>query len=189
MDIKRYLVDTDIHFVDVSKLKEADYNPRQISKEHFQDIKKSLKKLGCIDPILINKNKERENIIVGGHMRLRAMKELGEKKIPCIYLDMPLEVEKEANIRLNKNTGEFDYDLLANHFDFDDLLDFGFTEIELVPEIDLENDSTDDEKKKEQAPGVIAKMVIQFNTPEDLQRAETSIAEIISEYKAKYTLC
>lgn len=51
---------------------------------------------------------------------------------PCYHVAFPPEKEKEANIRLNKNTGEFDFEILANEFDLDDLFDYGFDEKELL---------------------------------------------------------
>ena len=51
--------------------------------------------------------------------------------IPCVEVDLKLDQEKELNIRLNKNVGEWDYDSLANYFDVGELMDWGFTDDEL----------------------------------------------------------
>ena len=51
-------------------------------------------------------------------------------------LDLNKEQERELNIRLNKNTGEFDMDILANEFDIDELVDWGFKHIDLDVNID-----------------------------------------------------
>ena len=59
-------------------------------------------------------------------------------KVPCIELSLTYEKERELNVRLNKNTGEWDMDNLANMFDMDDLIDWGFDD-------DI---SLDDEKPK-----------------------------------------
>ena len=104
----------------------AEYNPRKLSPEQKKTIKDSITRFGLVDPVLVNINKERKGIIIGGHQRTMIARELGFKKMPCIELDLTLEKEKELNIRLNKNTGEFDFDLLQEHFDIDNLVEFGF---------------------------------------------------------------
>lgn len=109
----------------------AEYNPRQLTKEQHFQLKDSIQRFGFVDPLIVNKNKERKNILVGGHQRLRIAKELGIDKIPCVEVDLNIDQEKELNIRLNKNVGEWDYDSLANYFDVGELMDWGFTDDEL----------------------------------------------------------
>ena len=109
----------------------AEYNPRQLSKEQFQYLKDSLSRFGLVDPIIVNKNKDRKDIIIGGHQRVKVAKKLGINDIPCIELDLSYDKERELNIRLNKNTGDWDFDILANNFDLDDLVEFGFDASEL----------------------------------------------------------
>ena len=70
-------------------------------------------------------------MVIGGHFRLKVAKDLGYTEIPVVYVDIPdIEKEKELNIRLNKNLGEWDYELLAN-FDESILTDIGFMSEEL----------------------------------------------------------
>lgn len=109
----------------------AEYNPRQLTKDQHSQLKDSIKRFGLVDPLIVNKNKERKNILVGGHQRLRIAKELGINKIPCVEVNLNIDQEKELNIRLNKNVGEWDYDSLANYFDVGELMDWGFTDDEL----------------------------------------------------------
>ena len=71
------------------------------------------------------------NIIIGGHQRVKIAKDLKITEIPCIELNLDYEKERELNVRLNKNTGEWNFDELANNFDFDELIEIGFTESEL----------------------------------------------------------
>lgn len=114
----------------IKDLKPAEYNPRKNTKKQEEDLQKSLKEFGCVEPIIINSYKDRENIVVGGHFRLRELKKLGIKEIECSIVNLPLEKERELNIRLNANSGEWDLDLLANSFANEELqtwgLDFGF---------------------------------------------------------------
>lgn len=115
----------------IKDLKAADYNPRNISDTQITHLKKSLNKFQCVEPIVVNTYEGREDIIVGGHQRLKAMKQLGFKEVPTVEVCLPLKEEKELNVRLNKNTGEFDFSLLEQEFEVDELLEWGFDEDEL----------------------------------------------------------
>ena len=120
----------------INDLKASEYNPRQISKKQFKELCESIEGFGLVDPIIINKNPERENIVVGGHQRLKACKKLGFKKIPCVEVNLDINKEMELNVRLNKSGGEFDIDMLANTFDIHNLKEWGFTDLELGFNID-----------------------------------------------------
>ena len=126
----------------IKDLKPATYNPRQISTKQYNDLKASIKKFGLVDPIIINQN---GNVVVGGHQRLKICKELKHIEIDCVVLDLSKEEERELNIRLNKNQGQFDMDILANEFDIDELVDWGFKHIDLDVNIDkIVDDNIDD---------------------------------------------
>ena len=126
-----------IEKIQINKLKAATYNPRQISTKQYKDLKESITKFGLVDPIIVNEYfTENYYVVIGGHQRLKICKELGYKDIGCIILNLNKEQERELNIRLNKNTGEFDMDILANEFDIDELVDWGFKHIDLDVNID-----------------------------------------------------
>jgi hypothetical protein len=120
--------------IPIKELIPADYNPRYISDDAFEQLKKSLKDFDAVEPIVINTHKGRENIIIGGHMRIRAAKALGWDTFPCVEVDLPLERERELNVKLNKTTGEFDEEKLANFFDADELTEWGFSAEEIFKE-------------------------------------------------------
>ncbi len=113
----------------------AECNPRQLTKEQHQALTDSIKRFGLVDPILVNTHKSRKNIIIGGHQRVRIAKELGISEIPCVELKLTPEKEKELNVRLNKNTGEWDWDALANYFDVGELTEWGFDDKELLGDV------------------------------------------------------
>ena len=73
----------------------AEYNPRQLTKDQYQSLKDSIQRFGLVDPIIINSNDERKNIVVGGHQRLKIAKDLNIEKIPCVELDLTIQQEKE----------------------------------------------------------------------------------------------
>ena len=123
---------------DINDLIAAEYNPRQMTAEQVQALTDSIKRFGLVDPIIINRHKDRENIIIGGHQRVRIARELGIKTVPCVELELDPIAERELNIRLNKNTGEWDWDALANYFDVGELCEWGFDEAELLKDIGLD---------------------------------------------------
>jgi len=106
----------------------ATYNPRQLSKIAYQQIQESLESFGFVNPIVVNTHKGRENVVIGGHQRIKVWEAMGNKQVPAIEVSLPLEKEKELNIRLNKAGGAWDWDVLANEFELPDLLDWGFSE-------------------------------------------------------------
>lgn len=128
---KKFKNKLNITYVPVSELRPASYNPRTWSKEQAAQLKESIKKFNVVDPLLVNSASNRKNIVIGGHFRLEVIKELGIKEVPVVYINIPdIEKEKELNIRLNRNTGEFDWTLLAS-FDEIFLKDVGFSSEDL----------------------------------------------------------
>lgn len=117
--------------VAINELIPADYNPRKHDEVATEQLKQSILRFGLVDPVIANSSQDRKNIIIGGHFRWEVAKELGYQKVPVVFVDIPdLEKEKELNLRLNKNTGEFDWDLLAK-FDESFLANIGFSSDEL----------------------------------------------------------
>ena len=115
----------------VSKLKPALYNPRKWSSESERQLSESISRFGMVDPIIVNGAKDRKNIVIGGHFRLHVAKKLGYMTVPAVYVDIPdVEREKELNLRLNRNTGEWDLDLLKE-FDTSFLMEIGFDDTDL----------------------------------------------------------
>ena len=106
----------------IADLIPAPYNPRQSTAKQEKHLKESLEKFGLVEPIIFNKQ---TGYIVGGHFRVRELKKLGIKEIECVIVDLNEDDEKELNIRLNANTGSWDWDTLANDWDVADLEAWG----------------------------------------------------------------
>jgi len=124
--------------VKISELKPSTYNPRKWSESAIEQLRESIQRFGLVDPILVNGAANRKNIVIGGHFRLKVAKDLGITEVPVVYVDIPDEAkEKELNLRLNKNLGEWDYDLLRE-FDQTLLEDVGFNSMELDDVFDVE---------------------------------------------------
>lgn len=140
-----------IQYVNISYLHPADYNPRKWDESAIKRLKESIKRFGVVDPILANSAPKRKNIIIGGHFRWSVAKEMGFKVVPVVYLNIPdIEKEKELNLRLNRNTGEWDYELLKS-WDIDLLQDIGFDDNDISAiwddSLETEEDNFDVEKE------------------------------------------
>lgn len=151
-----------VQYLKIADLVHPDYNPRQISEYDFKNLKKSLASFDAVEPAIINTYEGRENIIVGGNQRIRAAMDLGWKEFPCVFVKLDEKQERELNIRLNRNTGLFDFAILKQEFSIPDLFDFGFEPDDFVGtamhrEVNsflLDNgDPTGQLKEKEEASG------------------------------------
>jgi DNA modification methylase len=126
----------------VSDLKAYHKNPRRLTKDQAAHLKTSLDKFGLIDKPCINL----DNTVIGGHQRLNVWgRDEIEVNVPNRMLE-DKEVE-ECNIRLNRNTGEWDFDVLANEWETADLIDWGFTldELSIAPIEELCGSEEEDE--------------------------------------------
>lgn len=100
-----------IQIIDINKLIPATYNPRKDLKPddaEYIKIKNSIVKFGFVSPLVINK----DMTVIGGHQRLKVLKDLGITEVECIVVDLDKTNEKELNIALNKIQGDWDEDKL-----------------------------------------------------------------------------
>ena len=148
--------------VKIELLKPATYNPRKWDEAAISALKESITRFGMIDPIIANNAPERLNIVIGGHFRLYVAKQLGFTEVPVVYISIPEEErERELNLRLNKNLGEFDYKALAD-FGEDLLKSVGWQTEELDKIFQLNQRPDDDEvpevKTTDIKPGYMFKL-------------------------------
>ena len=146
-------------YVDPASLNPAPYNPRKISGKDFDDLKRSIASFGMVDPLIVNEHPKRRNVVVGGHQRLRVAIEAGMTSVPVVFVRLDLKRERELNLRLNKNVGEWDWEMLAE-FEVPELLDAGFTDEDLAKHFDLggeeaspDDDAIPDKVKARTKPG------------------------------------
>jgi DNA modification methylase len=130
---------TEILKLKISTIKLLEKNPRKIDKDKFQELCNSLEKdPGFLDnrPILIHKIGEDLNVYAG-NQRIRAAKKLGWKEVPCIVEEnLSDEIIKSRILKDNLHSGEWDYDILANEWPIETLLDAGFNAEDLLGEIE-----------------------------------------------------
>ena len=138
-----------VKYVPINELHPAPYNPRKHDEVAAKQLKESIKRFGLVDPFIVNSYQERKNRIIGGHFRWRVAKELGFKKVPVVYLNIAnLEKEKELNLRLNRNVGEWNWKLLGE-FDETFLVDVGFSSEELDDIFGIEDNPEEFDLEKE----------------------------------------
>ena len=114
-----------IEYLPIKALKPYEKNTRKHQKKDIDNIAKSIEKFGMNDPIGIWK----DNIIVEGHGRLLACKQLGMAYVPCVRLDhLTDEQRREYAIAHNATAelSEWDFDILPDELSELDLSDFDF---------------------------------------------------------------
>ena len=120
--------------VDIKQVRPNPDNPRFIKGNKFEKLVKSIKEFPQmldLRPIVVNQ----DMIVLGGNMRLKACEEAGLKEVPIIFADnLTPEQEKEFIIKDNSSFGEWDWDLLANEWNTDQLDDWGLD----IPNFDIE---------------------------------------------------
>jgi ParB-like chromosome segregation protein Spo0J len=114
-------------------------NPRLIKDEKFKKLVKSIQDFPDmlnVRPIVVNK----DMVVLGGNMRLKAIKEAGLKEINVDIVDWDEQKQKEFIVKDNVGYGEWDWDDLANNWDEQLLTEWG---------LDLPNFTNNDIKEKQ----------------------------------------
>jgi DNA modification methylase len=124
--------------VKISDVKVNPNNPRLIKDDKFAKLVQSIKDLPqmlAIRPIVVNT----DMVVLGGNMRLKACKEVGLKEVPIIIADnLTEEQQREFLIKDNVSGGEWDWQMLANDWDTEQLNDWGLDIPNFEPEQVLE---------------------------------------------------
>ena len=138
--------------IKLSTLKLNPNNPRQIKGERLAILKKSItdfEKMLELRPIIIDEN----NIVLGGNMRLQALKGLGYKDIPERWVKqakgLTEDEKKQFIIKDNVGFGEWDFEILAKEWDYDELKEWGFDSFDGIPDLDIgaEDEPVDKDSK------------------------------------------
>lgn len=135
-----------IEKVKITDLKSNPNNPRVIKDDKYQKLLRSIKEFPEmieIRPIVVDK----DLVVLGGNMRLKALKDAGLKEVSVIIADQLTEEQKrEFIIKDNVGFGEWDWDILANEWDQEELEDWGLDVWQSDP-----GDFFDTEDKKNEA--------------------------------------
>ena len=123
--------------VKISEIKSNPNNPRLIKDEKFHKLVKSIQgfpEMLSIRPIVVNA----DMIVLGGNMRLKACKDAGLKEIPVIFADdLTEEQQREFIIKDNVGFGEWDWELIANEWDSEQIEEWGLD----LPGFDMDSEN------------------------------------------------
>jgi len=114
----------EVKVVKISDIKPNPNNPRIIKDDKFKKLVESIKgfpEMANVRPIVVNT----DMIVLGGNMRLKAMKEAGWKEAPIQIVDWDEQKQKEFIVKDNVGFGEWDWDDLANNWEAEELTDWG----------------------------------------------------------------
>jgi hypothetical protein len=110
--------------VAIGELKPNPNNPRIIKDDKFKKLVRSIKDLpemAEVRPIVVNT----DMVVLGGNMRLKAMREAGWKDVPIQVVDWDEDKQQQFIIKDNVSGGEWDWEMLANQWDAEELSDWG----------------------------------------------------------------
>ena len=168
--------------IDINKLKENPNNPRSISRDKFDKLLNSIRefpKMLELRPIVVDE----DFVVLGGNMRLKALKELGIKDVPYIQeKDLTDEQKKQFVIKDNVGYGAGDYDALANEWDENILNDWGLDLWQ--PDKDADYSILDDEDIDEDIEDMASNVRKAIQVDFDLEHYETAY-ELFKHYRYK----
>lgn len=121
----------------IGEIKPNPKNPRVIKDENYKKLLNSIKEfpeMADVREIVVNK----DHVILGGNMRFRAMQEAGWTEVPVKIVDWPQEKQNEFIIKDNISGGDWDWNILANEWDAEELGKWGFDEKDLGIHFDTE---------------------------------------------------
>jgi len=137
-------INKSIQIVDIKSVKSNPNNPRIIKDDKFNKLVKSIKefpKMLEIRPIVVNN----DMVVLGGNMRLKACKEAGLKEVSIIKAsDLTEEEQKQFIIKDNVGFGEWDWEIIANEWDVEQLSEWGLdVPADFVTELEAKEDEFD----------------------------------------------
>jgi hypothetical protein len=154
----------EIQKVKIQEVKLNPNNPRIIKDDKFKKLVKSIQELPQmleIRPIVVNS----DMVVLGGNMRLKACKEAGLKEVPIIIADnLTEEQQREFLIKDNVSGGEWDFEMLANEWDVDELNEWGLEVPTFATDVDYSILDDDDvsEQLEDMQNGVKKAIQIEF---------------------------
>jgi hypothetical protein len=171
----------DIKVVKLSEIKSNPNNPRIIKDDKFRKLVKSIQefpKMLEIRPVVVNA----DMIVLGGNMRLKACKEAGLKEVPVIFAhDLTEDEQKQFIIKDNVGFGEWDWDMIANEWDADELEEWGFD----IPGFDDVEDLGEDFSLPEGDKAPFQQMTFTL-ADEQAEQIQNAIANIKQTQEFKY---
>jgi hypothetical protein len=148
-------------------------NPRWMPEPQKEALIASIQSFGIVEPVILN---TRTKQVVGGHQRIDAAKEAGEKTLPVVLVDLEPAKEIALNLLLNKVRGDWDYEKLAPllaELDGEELIATGFSEDEISS---IANSFTEFDMSDLETEGVVQE--IRNRTDEEVREAFESTEKV-----------
>lgn len=168
-----------IEYISLDDIKTYSNNAKLHPAEQIEQIKKSIQEFGFNDPIAIDEN----NVIIEGHGRYIACRELGIKEVPIIRLNNLDEEHKRAYMLVhNKLTMNSDFDIDTLNFELEeinlDMSGYGFE----IPEIEgIELDDNSEQKQK-------VNVTITINSYADYESIKERLENLVDEIEANLSI-
>jgi len=151
-------------------------NPRIIKDDNFKKLVQSLKdfpEMATVREVVVNT----DHMILGGNMRFKAMIEAGWKEIPVKVVDWSAEKQREFIIKDNIESGEWDFDMLANEWETEQLNAWGLD----LPTTKLPEESETEDVKE-------PTITIKFDEVGQLESVIEEIKQIVEKYNARISV-
>ena len=152
-----------MELVNIQEVKNNEDNPRFIKDNKFKKLVKSIKEFPemlKLRPIVVNK----EMVVLGGNMRLKACKEAGLKEVWVLKADdLTEQQQREFIVKDNVGFGEWDWDILGNEWDSQLLNDWGMEVWQMTDEVDIDDLFEDVEQKNKKE---VNKIVLEYSEKE-----------------------
>lgn len=163
--------------IQLDQVKLNDKNPRKISQVQLDKLKKSIQEFPemlNLRPIVLNE----DNVILGGNMRIRALKELGYTEVPYLSIsDLPEDKQQEFVIKDNLNYGEWNWDVLQDNWQMDSVLSWGLEAPVWMTE-KLTEPMLDEDVLGKQLDNYLNQSIFRITMFFDRQQYETTLKQI-----------
>ena len=160
-----------IEYLPIKALKPYEKNTRKHQKKDVDNIAKSIEKYGMLDPIVIWKG----NIIIEGHGRMLACKQLGMTEVPCVRLDhLTDEQRREYAIAHNATAelSEWDLDVLS-----DELAELDLSAFDFDFGVSLDEDDTETQEREEIVLNESVSVVVECSDDEEAEAIFEKLSE------------
>lgn len=166
-----------ISWVDINLIHPNGDNPRTITDNQMEKLKKSIQEFPNmleLRPLVV----DGEMVVLGGNMRLEALKQLGYTQVPILKVDdLTEEQKREFVIKDNLAYGEWDWDILQVEWDMEQLQEWGVIHKDDEPQVDYS--ILDDEELEglmgNMEKGVMRGIQLEFY-PEDYDKCQELIS-------------
>jgi hypothetical protein len=153
--------------IPIDSIKPNPNNPRKVDKTKFKQLVKSIQEFPDmlhLRPLVVNE----DMVVIGGNMRLKACKELGFQVLPVIISDLDEQKQKEFTLKDNISFGIWDWDILANEWEVEELIEWG---------LDLPLDFADEEEDSNPIDKMTKNITLKYSI-EEADRIEAELYNI-----------